>query len=85
LAPEPGVDLQPPGLIELIVFVVGCFVAAFHSSADVHVARRAGANAAAGMIQIDVSAFGDIENAERQAVMAGPTAGRIDLNDDVQR
>src|SRR5579862_5970808 len=54
---------KPRRLVELIVFRVGRFVARLEAFVHDHVARGAGADPAAGVVQAHVEARGDIKNA----------------------
>ncbi len=68
------------GFVEFVEFGVGGFVAGFEAFSHDDVARRAGADAAAGMVQAGFDAFGDVENAAREAVVAVGNFFRIDLD-----
>src|SRR5262249_52376522 len=62
--------LQSAGVVELILFVVAGRVTTIQPFADVHMTGRAGTDAAAGVVDVHAGALGDVQDAERQAVMA---------------
>ena len=85
MAAETRIKLPSPGVIELVFFIVCRFIAGFHPLPHIDVARRAGADAAARVIEIDMSPLGDVEDAERQTIVPRPALRRVDLDDDVER
>src|SRR5277367_540912 len=66
--------------VQFVEFGVGGFVAGFEALLDDDVARGAGADAAAGVVEAGFDAFGNIENAAGKAVVAVGNFRRIDLD-----
>src|SRR4029077_13643178 len=80
LAAEARFRRDAGGLVEFVEFGVGGFVAGFEPLLHDDVASGAGANAAAGVVQAGFEAFGDVENAARQAVVAVGNFFRVHLD-----
>ena len=74
---------QAVRLVELILFIIGGIVARLQALLDHHVAGRAGAHAATGVIELDTMLHGDVEDAARQTVIAVGQFLRLDLHGDV--
>src|ERR1700730_9457165 len=68
LAPQARLYLQPGGIVELIQFGVRRFVASFEALAHDNMARGAGADTAAGVVEPHVKSGGDIQNASGKAL-----------------
>src|SRR5439155_4588774 len=80
LAAEARLRRDAGGFVQLVELGVGGFVAGFESFAHDDMARRAGADAAAGVVEAGLDAFGNVENAARQAVVAVGNLFRVDFN-----
>src|SRR6266446_1477870 len=80
LAAEAGFGRDAGSFVEFVEFGVGGFVAGFEAFPHDDVARRAGADAAAGMIEAGLDAFGNVEDAAREAVVAVGNFLRVDFD-----
>src|SRR6266478_2015481 len=80
LAAKPRFRRDAGGFVELVEFGVGGFIAGFQAFLHDNVACRAGADAAAGVVEANLEAFGNIEDAAREAVMAVGNFFGIDLD-----
>src|SRR5216684_1567352 len=58
------------GFVQLVEFGVGGFVAGLEAFPHDDVARGAGANAAASVVEASLDAFGNVEDAAREAVVS---------------
>src|SRR5713101_3841713 len=66
--------------VEFVEFGVGGFVAGLEAFSHDDVARRAGTDASAGVVQAGLDPFGDVENAAREAVVAVGNFFRVDFD-----
>ena len=80
LAAEAGLGGDAGSFVEFVEFGVGGFVAGFKALPDDDVAGGAGADATAGVVEAGFEAFGDVEDAAREAVVAIGSFFRIDLD-----
>src|SRR6267378_2123038 len=80
LAAEARLRRDAGGFVEFVKFGVGGFVAGLEAFAHDDVARRAGTNAAAGVIEASFESFGDIQDAAGQTVVTVGNFFRIDLD-----
>src|SRR6266478_3023673 len=80
LAAEARLRGDAGGFVEFIELGVGGLVAGLEAFAHDDVARRAGANAAAGVVEASFESLGDVQDAARQAVVAVGNFLRIDLD-----
>src|SRR6202051_374222 len=80
LAAEAGFGGDAGGLVELVEFGVGGFVAGFQALLDHDVAGGAGADATAGVVQSHFEAFGNVEDAAGDAVVSVGDFFRVDLD-----
>src|SRR6266851_2134140 len=80
LAAEARLGGDAGGFVELVEFGVGGFVAGFEALVNDDVAGGAGADAAAGVVKAGFDAFGDVEDAAREAVVAVRNFFRVDLD-----
>src|SRR5947209_16167765 len=80
LAAEAGLWRDARGFVELIQFGVGGFVAGLQALMNDDVARRAGADASAGVVQASLDALGNVEDASRKTVVAVGNFFRVDLD-----
>src|SRR5216684_3584230 len=70
LAAEARLGGDAGGFVEFVEFGVGGFVAGFEALVNDDVAGGAGADAAAGVVEAGFEAFGNVEDAAREAVVA---------------
>ena len=80
LAAEARLRRDAGSFIELVELGVGGFVAGFEAFAHDDVARGASADAAARVVEAGFDAFGDVENAAREAVVAVGNLFRVDFD-----
>src|SRR6266446_7796150 len=80
LAAEARLGGDAGGFVELVEFGVGGFVAGFEALVNDDVAGGAGADAAAGVVKAGFEAFGNVEDAAREAVVAVGNLLRVDLD-----
>src|SRR6266851_6691341 len=80
LAAKPRFRRDAGGFVELVEFGVGGFIAGFQAFLHDDVACRAGADAAAGVVEANLEAFGNVENAAREAIVAVRNFFRVDLD-----
>jgi len=80
LAPEAGLQGQARGLLQLVEFFVGGFVARFEAFADDDMAGGAGTDAPAGMLEGNVDAVADVQN--RSGLAAAPVRDGFGTNND---
>src|SRR5713101_1025196 len=80
LAAETRFGRNAGCLVEFIQFRIGGFIAGLEAFPDDEVARRAGANPAAGMIEAHFEALGNVKNAARKAVVAVRDFFRVDFD-----
>jgi len=80
LAAEAGFRRDAGSHVQLIEFGVGCFVAGLEALLDDDVARGAGADTTARVVEAGFDALGDIENASGKAVMAVGNFCRVDFD-----
>src|SRR5437879_1214005 len=80
LAAEARLWRDAGSFVELVQFGVGSFVARLQALMNNDVAGRAGADAAAGVVQAGFDAFGNVEDASRKAVVAVWNLLRVDLD-----
>src|SRR5882724_8126714 len=80
LAAEARLRGDAGGFVEFIELGVGGLVAGFEAFAHDNVARRASANAAAGVVEAGFESLGDIQDAAGQTVVAVGNFFRIDLD-----
>jgi len=79
LAAEARLRRDAGSFVQFVELGVGGFVAGFEAFPHDDVARRAGADAAAGMIEAGLDAFGNVEDAAREAVVAVGNFLRVDF------
>src|SRR5437016_9386150 len=80
LAAEARPRRDAGGFVQLVELGVGGFVAGFEAFAHDDMARRAGADAAAGVVEAGLDAFGNVENAAREAIVAVGNFFRVDFD-----
>src|SRR5712692_5062984 len=80
LAAEARLWRDARGFVELVEFGVSGLVARFKPLMNDDVARRAGADAAAGVVQANLEAFGNVEDAARKTVVAIRDFLRVDFD-----
>src|SRR2546430_8448727 len=80
LAAEARLRRDAGSFIELVELGVGGFVAGFEAFAHDDVARGASADAAARVVEAGFDAFGDVENAAREAVVAVGNLFRVNFD-----
>ena len=80
LAAEAGLGRDAGSHVEFVEFGVRGFVAGLEALFENDVARGAGTNAAAGVVEASFDALGNVEDAARKAVVAVRNFGRVDLD-----
>src|SRR5260370_12371456 len=80
LATEARLWRDAGGFVEFVEFGVGGFVAGFEAFTHNDVAGGAGADAAAGVVEAGFEAFGNVEDAAREAVVAVGNFFRVDFD-----
>src|ERR1700687_1585688 len=80
LATEAGLRRDARRFVQLVELGVGSFVAGFEAFPHDDVARRAGADAAASVVESGLDAFGNVENAAWEAVVAVGNFLRVNLD-----
>src|SRR6266850_3141114 len=80
LAAEARLRGDAGGFVEFVELGVGGLVAGLEAFAHDDVARGAGANAAAGVVEAGFEPFGDVQDAAGQTVVAVGNFFRIDLD-----
>src|SRR2546421_363279 len=80
LATEARLRSDAGRFVQLIELSVSGFIAGFQAFSHDDVARRAGADAAASMVQTGLDALGNVEDAARNAIVAVRNFFRVDLD-----
>src|SRR5260370_17610861 len=80
LAAKAGLRRDARRFVQLVELGVGSFVAGFETFPHDDVARRAGADAAASVVEAGLGAFGNVENAAREAVVPVRNFLRVNLD-----
>src|ERR1700686_1688239 len=80
LATQARLGGDAGGFVELVEFGVGGFVAGFQALLDHDVAGGAGADPTAGVVQAHFEAFGNVEDAARDAVVSVRNFFRVDFD-----
>src|SRR5260370_24686115 len=80
LATEARLGRDAGGFVKLVELGIGGFVAGFEAFPHDDVARGAGKNAAASVVEASLEAFGNVQDAAREAVVAIRNFFRVDFD-----